>query len=97
MIPPNEILQMAHRRPNPPNEELFNDKYRKKTNFYHRGSHFAGYKDTLLIFHQYFLETIDRFLERNMIILEDQAVLQSACLAHPEICAYAPSSQVKDC
>ncbi len=56
----------------------------------------AGYKDTWLKFHEYFLETIDRFLQNNMIIVEDQAVLQSTCLSHPSICAYVPTNQVND-
>lgn len=96
VIPRHEVLQMAHHRPNPPSEELFNDKYKKKANFFHSGSQFVGYKDTLLKFHEYFLETIDRFLEKNMIIVEDQLILQSACLSHPDICAYAPFNRVKD-
>lgn len=95
-VPRNEILQMAHHKPNPPDEELYVDKLGKKANFYHSGSQFVGYKDTLLTFHEYFLETIDRFLEKKMIIGEDQCVLQSVCLSHPEICAYVPYSQVKD-
>lgn len=96
VVPRHEILQMAHHKPNPPSEQLFNDKYNQKEKFYHSGSQFVGYKDTLVTFHEYFLETIDRFLEKNMIIVEDQAVLQSVCLSHPEICAYAPFSQVQD-
>lgn len=96
MVPPKEILFMAHHKPNPPEEELFNDKYHHKANFYHSGSQFVGFKDTLVTFHELFLETIDRFLEKNMIIVEDQAILQSVCLSHPEICAYAPFDQVKD-
>lgn len=95
-IPRNEILQMAHHRPNPPAENLFNDKYHHKDNFYHSGSQFVGYSDTIIRFHELFLETIDRFLEKGMIIVEDQAVLQSTCLSHPEICAYLPFKQVKD-
>eukprot|EP00531_Pseudo-nitzschia_arenysensis_P007764 CAMPEP_0116115320 /NCGR_PEP_ID=MMETSP0329-20121206/445_1 /TAXON_ID=697910 /ORGANISM="Pseudo-nitzschia arenysensis, Strain B593" /LENGTH=246 /DNA_ID=CAMNT_0003608747 /DNA_START=118 /DNA_END=859 /DNA_ORIENTATION=+ len=103
VIPRHEILQMAHHKPNPPTEELFNDKYEQKKHFYHSGSQFVGYKDTLSTFHQYFLETIDRFfetidrfLEKKMIIVEDQAILQSVCLSHPEICAYAPFTAVQD-
>ena len=95
-VPPHEMLQMAHHKPNPPKEELFNNKYKHKSNFYHSGSQFAGYIDTWKKFHEYFLDTIDRFLEKNMIIVEDQAVLQSTCLSHPEICAYAPFSEVQD-
>mmetsp|Transcript_8455 Transcript_8455/g.9708 ORF Transcript_8455/g.9708 Transcript_8455/m.9708 type:complete len:404 (+) Transcript_8455:60-1271(+) len=95
-VPPHEMLQMAHHRPNPPKDELFNNKYKHKTNFYHSGSQFAGYKKTWIQFHEYFLDTIDRFLQKNMIIVEDQAVLQSTCLSHPDICAYAPFNQVKD-
>mmetsp|Transcript_4467 Transcript_4467/g.10775 ORF Transcript_4467/g.10775 Transcript_4467/m.10775 type:complete len:395 (-) Transcript_4467:266-1450(-) len=96
VIPRHEILQMAHHRPNPPSEKLFNDKYEHKKNFYHSGSQFAGYKDTMVKFHEHFLEIVDRFLEKNMIIVEDQAILQSVCLSYPEICAYAPFTQVKD-
>lgn len=96
MVPPTEMIQMAHHPPKPPAEELFNDKYNHKPNFYHSGSQFAGYKDTWIKFHEYFLDTIDRFLAKKMIIVEDQAVLQSTCLSHPEICAYVPFSQVSD-
>jgi Bacterial protein of unknown function (HtrL_YibB) len=95
-VPPTEILQMAHHPPNPPDQELFNDKYHHKANFYHSGSQLAGYKGSWSKFHQYFLETIDRFLENDMIIVEDQAVLQSTCLSHPNMCAYVPFDQVKD-
>jgi hypothetical protein len=95
-VPRHEILQMAHHKPNPPSEDLYNDKYKQKAHFYHSGSQFVGYKDTLLKFHEYFLEIIDRFLEKNMIIVEDQAILQSVCLSYPEICAYAPFTEVKD-
>jgi len=95
-VPPHEMLQMAHHRPNPPKEELFNNKYKHKKHFYHSGSQFAGYKKTWIKFHEYFLDTIDRFLQKNMIIVEDQAVLQSTCLSHPDICAYAPFNQVND-
>lgn len=95
-VPDHEMLQMAHHIPNPPSEVLFNDKYKKPANFYHSGSQFVGYKDAWLTFHKYFLETIDRFLKKNMIIVEDQAVLQSVCLSHPEICAYVPFKLVND-
>ena len=94
-VPRNEMIQMAHHKPNPPDEVFYNDKYNKRANFYHSGSQFAAYKDTWTKFHKYFLDTIDGFLERNMIILEDQAVLQSVCLRYPEICAYVPFNQVK--
>jgi hypothetical protein len=95
-VPPHEMMQMAHHKPNPPKEDLFNDKYKRKPNFYHSGSQFAAYKDTWKVFHEYFLDTIDRFLERGMIIVEDQAVLQSVCLSHPDICVYVPFTEVKD-
>jgi hypothetical protein len=95
-IPQNEVIQMAHRKPNPPKTELFNDKFKFKSNFYHSGSQFAGYNTTLLKFHQLFLETIDQFVQHNMTIVEDQAVLQSTCLSHPSICAYVHRSTVDD-
>ena len=97
-VPPDEMIQMAHHEPKPPKEELFNDKYHHKANFYHSGSQMAAYRGTWTRFHRYFLETIDRFLQKDMIIVEDQAVLQSVCLSHPDICAYIPHTwgEVKD-
>lgn len=95
-VPEKEMLQMAHHKPNPPKQDLFNDKYKQKGHFYHSGSQLAGYRNTWIKFHEYFLVTIDRFLQNDMIIVEDQAVLQSTCLSHPEICAYVPFNQVND-
>lgn len=96
VVPPTEMIQMAHHRPNPPNENLYNDKYKQKSNFYHSGSQFAAYKATWARFHEYFLDIIDQFLQKDMIIVEDQAVLQSTCLSHPKICAYIPFTEVND-
>ena len=96
VVPPTEMIQMAHHKPNPPSKPLYNDKYKQEQHFYHSGSLFAGYKDTWVKFHEYFLEVIDGFLIKKMIIVEDQALLQSTCLSHPEICAYLPFTEVKD-
>ena len=95
LIPRHEMIQMAHHWPNPPSTGFFNDKYGHRENFYHSGSQMAAYADTWKVFHEYFLDTIDGFLERNMIIVEDQVILQSVCLRHPEICAYVPYNQVR--
>lgn len=96
-VPPNEMIQMAiQQKPNPPDQVLFNDKFKQRGHFYHSGSQFAAYKETWAKFHEYFLETIDGFLENDMTIVEDQAVLQSVCLTHPEICAYIPFTDVQD-
>jgi Bacterial protein of unknown function (HtrL_YibB) len=96
VVPPTEMMQMAHREPFPPPEELYYDKYSQPAHFYHSGSMFAAYKETWLKFHELFLNTIDRFLMKKMIIVEDQVVLQSTCLSHPEICVYLPTSEVSD-
>jgi len=96
VVPKNEMMHMAHHPPNPPPESLYNDKYSRKEHFYHSGSQFAGYKDIWIKYHEYFLQTLDGFLMKDMIIVEDQAVLQSTCLSHPEICAYLPFTEVND-
>ena len=96
VVPLQEMLFIAHREPNPPLEDLFYDKYNHDANFYHSGSLFVGYNETWMKFHELFLDTMDRFLVQNMIIVEDQAIQQSVCLSHPEICAYVPSKQVRD-
>ena len=97
-VPPHEMMQMAHHTPNPPAaQQLFwNDKYNFKPNFYHSGSQMVAFTETWKTFHAHFLDTIDGFLERHMIIVEDQAVLQSVCLRYPEGCAYVPFDQIKD-
>ena len=96
-VPPHEMLMMAFQTPNPPKDEvLFWDKNKYQANFYHSGSQFAGYKDTWKVFYEYFLDTIDRFLDRNFLVVDDQAILQSTCLSHPELCAYVVASEVAD-
>ena len=95
-VPKFEMMQMAHHPPNPPDEVLFNDKYKHKPNFYHSGSQAVAFASTWLKFHELFLATIDKFIQADMIIVEDQAVLQSVCLQHPEICVYVPYNQVND-
>jgi hypothetical protein len=93
-VPKDRIVQMAHRTPMVLDDPIFNDKYKQKSKHFHSGSQFAGYKDTMIRFHELFLETIDVFLERNMIIVDDQLVAQSCCLSHPDLCAYLPSDQI---
>ncbi|KAL7542789.1 hypothetical protein ACHAXR_012080 [Thalassiosira sp. AJA248-18] len=96
LVPPHEMMQMAHNKPNPPKEDLFYEKFKHYANFYHSGMQFVAYKDTWKVFYEYFLDTIDKFLEHNMLIVDDQVILQSVCLQHPEICAYVPCDQVND-
>ena len=56
----------------------------------------AGYADTFQKYHGLFLETIQEFLDRDMYIGEDQLVLQSTCLLHPDMCAYITWDQIRD-
>lgn len=56
----------------------------------------VGYNDTWLEFYHEFMETIHGFVERNLFIGEDQAILQSTCLRKPPLCVYIPYEQVKD-
>lgn len=96
-VPPHEMMQMAFQEPvPPPGRDMFWDKTKDAAYFYHSGMHFVAFKDTWTQFNVYFLEMIDRFLEKEYPICDDQVVLQSVCLTHPEICAYVPASQVRD-
>jgi hypothetical protein len=97
-VPPHEMLQMAHHKPNPPpgGQKLFSNKLKHMKHFYHSGSQFAAYKDTWQIFHEYFLDTMDQFLNHSLLLVDDQEILQSVCLSHADICAYVPSGQVGD-
>jgi len=94
VVPTNEMLFLAFREPNPPPENLYYDKYRRGAHFYHSGSIFAGRKATWMKFHEYFLDIIDQFLMKKMIIVDDQVILQSTCLTYPEICIYLPHTEV---
>jgi hypothetical protein len=94
-IPRDKMLFLAHHRYNVPPERIWNNKYDQKEHFYHSGSMIAGHADTWIQFHKYFLETIQKFNRREMFIGEDQTVLQSTCLEHPDICAYISFDQVR--
>mmetsp|Transcript_21088 Transcript_21088/g.45738 ORF Transcript_21088/g.45738 Transcript_21088/m.45738 type:complete len:352 (-) Transcript_21088:473-1528(-) len=96
LVPRHEMMHMAHTKPNPPKEDVFDDKFKYLANFYHSGSQFVAYTETWKQFYEYFLDMIDLFLERNMLLVDDQVILQSVCLSHPEICAYVLPSEVND-
>jgi hypothetical protein len=55
-----------------------------------------AFQDTWLTFHKYFMETVNGFIQRDLFVGEDQAVLQSTCLQHPDICEYISFDQVPD-
>ena len=95
-IPRGEVVQMAFRKPIPPNTSLFDDKFNHRSSFYHSGTHFAGYKDTIQSFHERFVETIDAFVANDMFLGDDQTVLQSTCLRYQYLCAYVHRSSVND-
>lgn len=97
-IPRHSMLFLAHHPPNAPPTKIFNNKYAPdmRKHFYTSGSMMAGYADTFQTFHNYFLETLQEFLDRDMFIGEDQLVLQSTCLLHPDLCAYVSFNQVND-
>lgn len=96
LVPRHSILFMAHHTPNPPPTKLWNDKIKQKQHFYQSGSQAIGYADTWRDFHAAFLTTIQQFVLQEMFLGEDQAVLQSTCLLHPNLCAYIPFTQVPD-
>ncbi|CAB9500599.1 Bacterial protein of unknown function (HtrL_YibB) [Seminavis robusta] len=95
-IPRNRMLFLAHHPLNVPPARIWNNKYTQKHHFYHSGSIFAGYADTFIQFEQYFMDTLQEFLDRDMFIGEDQLVMQSTCLMHPDICAYIDHVHVND-
>ncbi|KAL7530069.1 hypothetical protein ACHAXR_003291 [Thalassiosira sp. AJA248-18] len=98
LIPHDRILHMAHTKPNPPPYYMWNnvgDLHERKW-FYHSGAQMVGYKSTWLRYHREFLETINRYVERNMFIGEDQAVLQSLCLRVTNLCVYLTTKGIKD-
>jgi Bacterial protein of unknown function (HtrL_YibB) len=95
-IPRRSMLFLAHHPTLPPPSRIWNNKYDQPQHHYTSGSMIAAYADTFLKFHDFFLETIQEFLDRDMFIGEDQVVLQSTCLLHPDMCAYVTYTQIKD-
>ena len=49
--------------------------------FFHSGAHFAGRPRSIARFYRQFLQTMDVFVERNLTLADDQAVMQSSCLS----------------
>lgn len=61
----------------------FDDKLHKGgRHFFHSGAHFAGRPMSISRFYHRFLNTIDIFVERNLTLADDQAVMQSTCLGY---------------
>jgi hypothetical protein len=94
ILVPGRMLFMAHHKPNPPSSIWWTNKLKDKDHFYHSGTMMAGTSDTILKFHVAFLQTFQGFLDRSLFVGDDQTVLQSTCLQNPDLCSYAPTSQV---
>lgn len=93
------VLWMAHRKPNPPADPFWNRKLVKKEkhHFYQSGSHaVASSVSAWTTFHTHFVDTLDQYAAKGLFLGEDQCVIQSTCLLHPESCAYVPFDQVPD-
>lgn len=93
------VLWMAHRTPNPPADAFWNKKLdgAEKRHFYQSGSHaVAASVAAWTTFHTQFVDTLDQYAAKGLFVGEDQCVIQSTCLLHPESCAYVPFDQVPD-
>jgi hypothetical protein len=93
------VLWMAHREPNAPADPFWNRKLVKaeKNYFYQSGSHaVAASVSTWTTFHAHFVDTLDQYSAKGLFMGEDQCVIQTTCLLHPESCAYVPFDQVPD-
>eukprot|EP00928_Gymnodinium_smaydae_P022535 TRINITY_DN18894_c1_g3_i1.p1 TRINITY_DN18894_c1_g3~~TRINITY_DN18894_c1_g3_i1.p1 ORF type:complete len:373 (-),score=27.26 TRINITY_DN18894_c1_g3_i1:287-1405(-) len=97
VVPQGTIMWMAHRQPNPPpSGPIFADKLGQKQYFYHSGSMAAGTVTSWKHFCTQFAKTVDDFLDAGVTIVDDQCVLQAACLQAPRLCTYVPFNQVGD-
>lgn len=96
MVPKNEMLCQYFRLdpPKPPNIKFFDDKRKYEPHFYQAGSQLAAYAETWTTFYNMFLDMIDTFLQHNMLLVDDQCILQSVCLTHPQVCAYVLAYEV---
>ncbi|KAL7545583.1 hypothetical protein ACHAWF_008932, partial [Thalassiosira exigua] len=95
VLPKEAALFAAFTTPDPPKDTTFwNDK--RQGHFYHVGGWIAGYSHALLKFHQRFEEVMDQFVEGNLFVGEDQAVLQSTCLQHTTLCEYIQAKDIPE-
>jgi len=92
------VVWMAHHAPNPPDDPFWSNKLhpQQKQHFYHSGSHAVATGAAWRSFHALFVDTLDQYAARGKFVGEDQCVLQTTCLLHPEHCAYVPFDQVPD-
>lgn len=96
VIPPKQVLWLAHHPPNPPPQAIWCDKDEKPEHFFHSGSQGVAHKDAWLEYHYRFAETIDLFIEKNMFLGEDQCLLQGTCQRYPDLCAYFTFDQLPE-
>jgi hypothetical protein len=93
------VVWMAHHAPNPPTDPYWNDKLDpdEKVHYYHGGSHgLAATVEAWVRYYLYFVDTLDEYGRRGLFVGEDQCVLQTTCLLHPESCAYLSHDRVND-
>ena len=92
------VVWMAHHAPNPPGDPFWSNKLhpQQKQHFYHSGSHAVATGGAWRSFHALFVDTLDQYAAKGKFVGEDQCVLQTTCLLHPEHCAYVPFDQVPD-
>jgi len=95
VIPSSSLLWTAFAPPNPPPNPVWNAKNTDSRHFYHIGTVAAGYKQPWKDYHKEFAIMMDRFLDANLFIGEDQCLLQGTCQQNPELCIYIPVLQPK--
>jgi hypothetical protein len=93
------VVWMAHHAPRPPKDPYWNNKLdpTEKIHYYHSGSHgLAVSVEAWVQYYIHFVTTLDEYGRRGLFVGEDQCVLQSTCLLHPESCAYLPYNRIDD-
>jgi hypothetical protein len=93
------VVWMAHHAPRPPKDPYWNKKLdpTEKIHYYHSGSHgLAVSVEAWVQYYIHFVTTLDEYGRRGLFVGEDQCVLQSTCLLHPESCAYLPYNRIDD-
>lgn len=92
IIPKTAMLLMARSTPKI-TKNMFVQK--NKDNVWVSGAHMAGRIDVWGRFHDAFCNTIQGYVDQNLFVGEDQAVIQSTCQQHPTLCSFVTPDMVK--
>lgn len=105
VVPYQSLLWVANTIPNPPanpisdfglNDNNNDDDDTNDYHLYHVGNMGAGKIDAWQAFHDEFASTLDKFVQAEQFVGNDDRILQSTCQIHPKLCNYVLAKDVSE-